>query len=86
MVSGALGTSAFVAAILSWFYALVRGQVPKGLRNLGAFALRYAAQTYGYLALLTDRYPYSGPTAGGQLTLAPPPPPAPAPAAWQQES
>lgn len=86
LVSGALGTAAFVAAILSWFYALVRGDVPKGLRNLGAFSLRYAAQTYGYVALLTDRYPYSGPTAGGQLTLAPPPPPAPPPAAWQQES
>jgi hypothetical protein len=82
-LSGALGTAGFVAALLSWFYALARGRVPKGLRNLGAFALRYAAQTYGYLALLTDRYPYSGPTAGGQLTLAPPPPPPPAPADWQ---
>jgi hypothetical protein len=86
LVSGALSTAAFVAAILSWFYALARGRVPKGLRNLGAFALRYTAQVYGYLALLTDSYPYSGPTAGAQLTLAPPPPPPPAPAAWQRET
>jgi uncharacterized protein DUF4389 len=83
LVSGALATAGFVAAIMSWFYALVRGRVPTGLRNLGAFALRYSAQVYGYVALLTDHYPYSGPTAGGQLTLAPPPPPPPAPADWQ---
>ena len=48
MVSGALAGAAFVAAILSWFYALARGRVPRGLRNLGAFELRYAAQVYGY--------------------------------------
>ena len=39
---GRSATAAFVAALLSWFYALVRGQVPKGLRNLGAFELRYS--------------------------------------------
>jgi hypothetical protein len=86
LVSGALSGAGFVAAVLSWFYALVRGEVPKGLRNLGAFSLRYAAQVYGYVALLTDRYPYTGPIVGGQLTLAPPPPPPPAPADWQRQS
>jgi hypothetical protein len=84
LVSGALGAAAYVAAFLTWFYAMVRGRAPKGLRNLGAFELRYFAQVTGYAYLLTDRYPYSGPTAGGQLTLTPPPPPPPAPAAWQQ--
>jgi hypothetical protein len=69
MVAGALATSAYVAALLSWFYALVRGRVPRGLRNLGAFQLRYSAQAFGYLFLLTDRYPYSGPQAGWQMTL-----------------
>ena len=39
---------AFLAAVLSWFYALVRGRVPKGLRNLGGMELRYYAQTAGY--------------------------------------
>ena len=58
-----------MAAILSWFYALVRGRVPTGLRNLGAFELRYCAQLRGYSYLLTDRYPYSGPSAGWQLQL-----------------
>jgi hypothetical protein len=70
MVSGALATTAYLAALLSWFYALFRGRVPRGLRNLGAFQLRYSAQVFGYLYLLTDCYPYSGPSAGGQMELS----------------
>ncbi|MGH2978802.1 MAG: DUF4389 domain-containing protein [Solirubrobacterales bacterium] len=77
MVVGALGTAAYLAAILSWFYALVRGHVPRGLRNLGAFYLRYSAQVFGYVYLLTDHYPYSGPSAGGQMELRPEIPQAP---------
>jgi uncharacterized protein DUF4389 len=71
LVTSALGSAAYVAAFLSWFYALVRGRVPRGLRNLGAFQLRYTAQAVGYVYLLTDSYPYSGPYAGWQLRLAP---------------
>jgi hypothetical protein len=70
-VASALLGAAWVAAFLSWFYALARGEVPRGLRNLGAYALRYNAQTNGYLYLLTDRYPYAGPSAGRQLMLSP---------------
>ena len=33
------------------------GRVPEGIRNFGAFALRYETQTYAYIALLTPRYP-----------------------------
>ncbi len=33
----------------------------EGLRNLGAYCLRYLAQTYAYEYLLTDSYPFSGP-------------------------
>ena len=36
--------------------------MPEGLRNLGVYALRYNGQTFAYLALLTDRYPFSGPS------------------------
>ena len=54
----------FVVAFLSWFAALATGRMPTGFRNLGAWALRYVAQTNAYLYLLTDRYPYSGPEAG----------------------
>lgn len=63
LAAGAVGTAAFVAAFLGWFAALVTGRMPEGLRNLGAFYLRYNAQVAGYgLYLLTDRYPYSGPS------------------------
>jgi hypothetical protein len=70
-VSSALGGAATLAAVYSWFYALVRGRVPRGLRNLGAFSLRYNAQTFGYASLVTDHYPYSGPIVGWQLSLEP---------------
>jgi hypothetical protein len=75
MVLSALSTAAYLAALYSWFHGLFRAQVPRGLRNLGAFQLRYQAQVYAYLYLLTDRYPYSGPQAGWQMTLAPAPQP-----------
>ena len=52
-----------VVALLGWFASLANGRMPLGMRNAGALALRYAAQTNGYLLLLTDAYPYSGPTA-----------------------
>jgi hypothetical protein len=50
-----------VIALLAWWYALVTGRMPDGMRDLGAACLRYSAQTYAYLMLLTDRYPYSTP-------------------------
>lgn len=50
-----------VVAMLGWFAALATGRMPLGLRNAGALALRYAAQTNGYILLLTDAYPYTGP-------------------------
>lgn len=50
-----------VAAFLGWFFALVRGRLPRGLRDLIAYGLSYAAQTWTYLTLLTDRYPSSDP-------------------------
>jgi 2-(1,2-epoxy-1,2-dihydrophenyl)acetyl-CoA isomerase len=46
-----------VVAILSWFVALAVGRVPDGFQSLGIYCLRYHAQTYAYLLLLTDRYP-----------------------------
>ena len=40
--------------------------MPAGLRNVCAFVLHYQAQFYGYLYLLSDRYPYSGPVMGSE--------------------
>ena len=54
---GMAGTAAF----LVWFAALVRGQAPRGLRDVTAWSIGYGAQAGGYLFLLTDRYPYTGP-------------------------
>src|SRR5205823_2902703 len=37
--------------------AQLLGGVPEGLRNFAALAIRIETQTYGYVLLLTDRYP-----------------------------
>jgi hypothetical protein len=55
------GGAAAAAAFLAWFAILARGRAPRGLRDLTAFALGYAAQAGGYLFLLTPRYPTSDP-------------------------
>ena len=47
----------YVVAFLGSFYAVATGRYPKGFRDLSAYCLRFQAQTYGYLFLLTDRYP-----------------------------
>ena len=47
-------------AIISWFACLFLGAMPLGLRNLTAWAVRFTAQTHGYIGLLTDRYPNFG--------------------------
>ena len=72
LVANALGTVAWIVAFLGWWYALVRGTMPEGLRNLGASCLRYTGQTYAYLFLVTKAYPYAAPVLRER-------PPAPAP-------
>jgi hypothetical protein len=92
LVTSALSGALLVAAFLGWWYALVTGRMPEGLRNLGASCLRYSAQTTAYLFLVTDRYPFASPILGEQALVevhptpgfeAPPPfePPAPLPQA-----
>jgi hypothetical protein len=52
-----------IIAFLGWFVCLAIGRMPKGMRDLGAYCLRYQQQTYGYLMLVTVRYPsLAGPT------------------------
>jgi hypothetical protein len=70
--------AAYVAAIFTWFVALLRGEAPWGLRNLIAYALRYQAQTGAYLYLLTDRYPHASPLEGEDAPAPEPFEPAPA--------
>jgi Domain of unknown function (DUF4389) len=61
MVEAGLATLLCVAGFLGWFASLATGQMPRGLRNLGAYSLRYFGETYGYLYLVTERYPHSSP-------------------------
>ncbi len=46
-----------VVAFLGWFVAVAIGRFPRGFRDLGAYAVRYNAQTYAFLLLLTERWP-----------------------------
>jgi hypothetical protein len=46
-----------LVAVVSWFVAIGIGRIPKGMRDLSAYCVRYQAQTLGYLTLVTSRYP-----------------------------
>jgi 2-(1,2-epoxy-1,2-dihydrophenyl)acetyl-CoA isomerase len=62
-----LGTVLQVLAVIAWVVALALGRVPKGMRDLMAYCLRYNAQTYAYLLLVTDRYPSLASGSGFQF-------------------
>lgn len=62
-------------AFLGWFACLALGRMPEGMRNLNAYCLRYQAQTYAYLFVLTDRYPSLSSSPG---TIEAPSAPSPA--------
>jgi hypothetical protein len=72
-ISASYGSLLVTAAILGWFSAMVRGRIPLGLRNASALALRYQQQLNAYAFLLTDRYPYSGPTTADAPAASEPP-------------
>ena len=46
-----------ILAVIAWFIAVFTARVPKGLRDLGLFCLRFQIQTNAYVAILTERYP-----------------------------
>jgi hypothetical protein len=46
-----------IVGFLGLFYALATGRYPKGFRDFSTYGLRFQAQTFGYLFLLTDKYP-----------------------------
>jgi len=72
ILAGALGGVAFVVGFLGWWYALIAGRMPEGLRNLGATCIRYQEQASAYLLLLTERYPYAAPVLEGRQALEEP--------------
>ena len=57
IVSNVLQNVAYIVALFGWFLALFTGRMNKGMEELLVYILRYQAQTYGYLLLLTQRYP-----------------------------
>lgn len=78
LLAGAYAGLLYTVGLLAWFTGLFTARVPLGLRNAGALALRYSAQTNGYLSLLTDAYPYTGPLAArGVVSTGPQAPSAP---------
>ncbi|HMH47951.1 MAG TPA: DUF4389 domain-containing protein [Solirubrobacteraceae bacterium] len=79
ILSSAYGSLVASAALLGWFAGLATAKMPRGLRNAAALALRYHAQTTGYLLLLTDSYPYSGPSLNATAATTAPAPLEPPP-------
>lgn len=76
IVNGAFGGAFLLVGVFGWFVSLALGRMPLGLRNLGAWAIRYSAEADCYLFLLTDTYPYSGPWEfAPPAPLEPEPPP-----------
>jgi hypothetical protein len=68
--STVLITVAQVVAVIGWFACLALGRMPKGMRDLTAYCLRYQAQTFAYLFLLTSRYPSLASGSGFQFEEA----------------
>ena len=66
IVSSAYATVVFLLGVLAWFAGLATGRMPSGLRDLGAAAIRYEAQLYAYVFLLTSRYPDASPMLAGR--------------------
>jgi 2-(1,2-epoxy-1,2-dihydrophenyl)acetyl-CoA isomerase len=66
----ALAGILYVLQYFSLIVALILGRLPKGMRDLGAYCIRYSAQTSAYVLLLTDAYPSlaSNISATGELT------------------
>jgi hypothetical protein len=73
LLDGAYGGLLFAVAFLGWFACLATGRMPRGMRNAGALGLRYSAQAHGYLLVLTEAYPYSGPTVPASAPAEPAP-------------
>jgi 2-(1,2-epoxy-1,2-dihydrophenyl)acetyl-CoA isomerase len=46
-----------LVGFLGLFYAVATGRYPRGFRDFSVYCLRFQAQTFGYLFLLTDKYP-----------------------------
>jgi hypothetical protein len=57
LISSVFRTVNQLVAVLGWFYSLFTGHMHGGMRDMSAWMLRYELQTFGYVVLLTGRYP-----------------------------
>jgi Domain of unknown function (DUF4389) len=73
VLASVLGVVQGGTAIGAWFVALVLGRTTAGLRELGAFCLRYVTETTAYLLLLTPRYPTLAAPVPDEPTVEPQP-------------
>jgi Domain of unknown function (DUF4389) len=71
--SSVLQVVLYTLAFLGWFASLALGRLPEGMHELGAYCLRYHAQTFAYVLLLTPAYPSlaGGSDAGHTVNPAP---------------
>jgi hypothetical protein len=73
LVLGLWGIAVYVLAVVNWFVALIKGELPEGLHGFQATYLRYSTQVLAYYHLVSDPYP---PFGGGpypiDLSIAPP--------------
>lgn len=57
IIVSALNQVVNVTGLVAWAIILVTGKCPPGLLKFHAGYVRWAARAYGYLGLLTDKYP-----------------------------
>jgi hypothetical protein len=57
VLASVLGVVLTAAAVAAWFVALARGRTTEGLRELGAFCLRYQVETLAFLLLVSSAAP-----------------------------
>ena len=57
IISSVLNYLLNIITLFGWFYALVTGRMSPGMERVLLYGLRYHAQTYAYVFLLTGKYP-----------------------------
>ena len=57
IIAGVLNYLLNIITFFGWFYALFTGRMSPGMERVLLYGLRYHAQTYAYVFLLTGKYP-----------------------------
>jgi len=60
VLGSVLGVVLALSAIAAWFVSVVRGRTTEGLRELGAFCVRYQVEVLAYVLLVTPHAPKLG--------------------------